>query len=65
MQEDEIKQYLDARWLGDAEAMYCLFVYHTHKEWPPIEMFFFVIQFYVQRANLWYTVPWMQTKLCC
>ena len=37
MQQDEIKQYLDARWLGDAEAIYCLYAYHTHKEWPPVE----------------------------
>ena len=37
MQRDEIKQYLDARWLGDAEAMYRTFQYHTHKEWPPVE----------------------------
>jgi hypothetical protein len=37
MQQDEIKQYLDARWLGDAEAMYCIFHFHTHKEWPPVE----------------------------
>ena len=37
MQQDEIKQYLDARWLGDAEAMYSIFHFHTHKEWPPVE----------------------------
>ena len=37
VEQDEIKQYLDARWLGDAEAMYRLFAYHTHKEWPPVE----------------------------
>ena len=37
VEQDEIKQYLDARWLGDSEAMYCLFAYHTHKEWPPVE----------------------------
>jgi hypothetical protein len=37
MQQDEIKQYLDARWLGDAEAMYHIFHLHTHKEWPPVE----------------------------
>ncbi len=37
MQQDEIKQYLDARWLGDAEAMYRIFHFHTHKEWPPVE----------------------------
>src|SRR5258706_1454188 len=29
MQQDEIKQYLDARWLGDAEAMYCIFHFRT------------------------------------
>src|SRR5258706_11762544 len=31
MQQDEIKQYLDARWLGDAESMYRIFHFHTHK----------------------------------
>ena len=37
IQQDEIKQYLDARWLGDAEAMYYIFHFHTYKEWPPVE----------------------------
>ena len=30
MQQDEIKQYLDARWLGHAEAMHHIFHFHTH-----------------------------------
>ena len=34
IQWDEIKQYLDARWLSDAEAMYSFFHFHTHKDWP-------------------------------
>ena len=37
MQQDEIKQYLDAKWFGDAEAMYCIFHFHTHKGWSPVE----------------------------
>ena len=34
MQQDEIKQYLDERWLSNAEVMYRIFHFHTH-EWPP------------------------------
>ena len=37
VQQDEIKQYLDARWLSDAETMYSIFHFHKHKEWPPVE----------------------------
>jgi hypothetical protein len=36
-QEGGIMQYMGARWLGDAEAMYHIFHFHTHKEWPPME----------------------------
>jgi hypothetical protein len=36
-QEGGTMQYLGVRWLGDAEPMYYIFHFHTHKEWPPMK----------------------------
>jgi hypothetical protein len=37
MKEDEITKYLQARYVGLAEAMWRLFEFPVHQEHPPVE----------------------------
>ena len=34
---DEIKEYLDCRYLSEQDALWRLFGYEIHHHWPPVE----------------------------